>query len=333
MITIINHDYDQALYNSVAPHPMQAWQWGEARHAMGLPVIRLGEFENEQLKNVFQFTVHKIPGTPFKLGYLPRSVIPSEAVFHFLFEYGKKHNLIFIKIEPQAKAETPLPHTQYQLIKSPHPLFPEWTQVLDLTPSEEDLLKNMKQKTRYNVRLAQKKGVTVTEMSNEEGFKIFSKLYFETTDRQHYYGHTHHYHKLIWEHMQKGIAHILIGFYENTPLVAYELFSFNNKFYYPYGGSSDLHRNVMAANAIMWEAILLGKKLGATEFDMWGSLPPTYDEKDPWAGFTRFKEGYGSQFVQMIGSYDLIISPASYHAYSVAHKLRSLLLTLKKKYF
>lgn len=215
------------------------------------------------------------------------------------------------------------------LVRSPHPLFPAWTQTLDLAPSEEELLKKLKSKTRYNLRLAQKKGVTVKEESTDQGFETFSKLYFETTKRQKYHGHDYHYHKVVWQRMKKSQARILIAYFKKTPLAAYELFYFNNVLYYPYGGTSELYRNLMASNLLMWEAILLGKKLGAKKFDMWGSLPPDYDMASPWAGFTRFKEGYGTEFEEFVGSYDLKIEERMYKLYNLAYKLRHIILQLK----
>ena len=214
-------------------------------------------------------------------------------------------------------------------VKSPHPLFPSWTQILDLTKSEEELLKSFHSKTRYNIRLAEKKGVVIKEMSNKEGFEIFSKLYFDTCKRQKYFGHSPKYHKIIWESLKKDIAHILIAFYNNVPLASYELFYFKKTFYYPYGGTSIEYRNLMASNLLMWEAIKLGKKLGAEKFDMWGSLGPNYDPTDPWSGFTRFKEGYSTKFTEFIGSYDLITNKKLYHLYNLIYTMREQYLKLR----
>jgi lipid II:glycine glycyltransferase (peptidoglycan interpeptide bridge formation enzyme) len=138
------------------------------------------------------------------------------------------------------------------------------------------------------------------------------------------------YHKIIWDSLKKDIAHILIAFYDNVPLAAYELFYFKNTLYYPYGGTSLKYRNLMTSNLLMWEAIKLGKKLGAEKFDMWGSLGPNYDATDPWSGFTRFKEGYGTKFTEFIGSYDLVINKNLYHLYNLANKFREQYLKLRR---
>ena len=112
--------------------------------------------------------------------------------------------------------------------------------IRDRQKTEDQLLEAMKPKWRYNIRLAQKKGVEVKEMTSDEGFEIFSDLYFQTTNRQSYHGHDKNYHKVIFETLQRSIGHILIAFYEGIPLSAYHLFLFNNVLYYPYGGSSEM---------------------------------------------------------------------------------------------
>ncbi len=337
MIKIIENSFDQSVYNQSAHHPLQSWQWGEARRQMGIEVLRIGQFVETihelSLHSTFQITFHKIPHTNLKIGYLPRSVLPTKEVLQFLYDYAKKNAVIFIKIEPYVlKSETSNAkwevNSKYKLQISKHPLFPQWTQILNLDESEDELLQKMHSKTRYNVRLAQKKGVVVREMSTNEGFKIFSRLYFETCKRQKYFGHTLRYHQIIWEHLRKDMAHILIAYYNNIPLAAYELFRFQKKLYYPYGGSSLEYRNTMAANLLMWEAIKFGKHLGAQQFDMWGSLPPQYDPNDSWAGFTRFKEGYGGKFTEMVGSFDLIVRPGMYNLYAAADFVRSVFLKL-----
>jgi lipid II:glycine glycyltransferase (peptidoglycan interpeptide bridge formation enzyme) len=310
--------------NSFANHPMQTQEWKAAREAMGVRVEKI--IDNG---HIFQFTVHPVPYTPYSVGYLPRTVMPSGPVLKELYEFGKKNNLIFVKLEPYIKYEDsfrPSDFKNVRLIKSSHPLFPEWTQTLDLTPPEEQLFKNLKPKTRYNVRLAEKKGVVVKEVSTDEGYAIFEKLYFETCKRQHYHGHTPQYHQSIWNALKGTQAHILIAYLGEVPLAAYELLYFKNNLYYLYGGSTTAHKNVMAPNLLMWEAIKLGKKLGATTFDMWGSLPPGYSSTHSWAGFTRFKEGYATNFTHLSASFDLVINPLLYKIYNFVYKIREKLL-------
>jgi len=321
-ISFIKEPIENKGYDDKVIHPLQSYLWGKAREKMGTRVMHLTDG-----KNNYQLTLHPL-FFGYKLGYLPRSITPSTPILNFLKEWGLKNKIIFIKIEPYTeKSESKTIDPRLKI--SDHPLFPSWTQILDIDKPEEELLKNMHQKTRYNIRLAQKKGVVIKEESNDKGFKIFADLYFETCRRQKYYGHNLNYHKTVWENLKNNISHIMIAYYNNIPLAAYELFFFKKRLYYVYGGTSLLHRNVMAANLLMWESIRFGKKIGATKFDMWGSLPPGYDQSHDWAGFTRFKEGYGCKFVEMVGSYDLIVNPTLYTIYGLAHKIRSLVLKMK----
>lgn len=305
--------------NNMALHPMQTWEWGEARTAMGIQVVKM-----ESEKHVYQMTIHPIPHTPYSIGYIPRSEMPTQDALMKCYEFGKKNSLIFIKLEPYVAYDEvyKLEIKNLKFISSSHPLFPEWTQTLDLTPPEEELLKKMKPKTRYNIRLAEKKGVVIKEMSTDEGYKIFEKLYFETCERQGYRGHTPSYHQTIWNKLKDSQAHILVAFLGAVPLAAYELLLFKKTLYYLYGGSSLLHKNVMAPNLLMWESIKLGKRSGAEVFDMWGSLSPDYSNTHPWAGFTRFKEGYGTQFLHLMPSSDVVIRPILYKTYGVLHAFR-----------
>jgi len=338
MIKIIDENFNQKIFDEKAYHPLQSWAWGKARKKMGLKILRLGEFKGNQLINVYTITFHKIPFISYLIGYLPRSVVPSQKITDFLFQYGKKNKIIFIKIEPYfnksqiLNSKFQIKNKKYKIEKSPHPLFPDWTQILDITLSEEELLKNMHPKTRYNIRLAQKKGVIIKEESNIKGFEIFSKLYFETCRRQGYFGHDLKYHQIVWESLKNKIAHILIAYYQNEPLAAYQIWIYKNVAYYTYGGSSIKYRNLMGNNLLMWEAIKLAKNLGAKKFDMWGSLPPSYSSNHPWAGFTRFKQGYGGKFIKMPGSFDLIINKPLYSLYNFAFILRRFFLTILKNF-
>lgn len=126
--------------------------------------------------------------------------------------------------------------------------------------------------------------------------------------------------------MKESQGHILISFFNDIPLGAYELYHFKDRLYYVYGGSSTEQKQVMAPNLLMWEAIRFGKKRGVKTFDMWGSLSPDYPQDHPWAGFTRFKEGYGTQFTHLSQSFDIVVSPLLYKLYSLAYSIREKIL-------
>ncbi|MEK7182601.1 MAG: peptidoglycan bridge formation glycyltransferase FemA/FemB family protein [Patescibacteria group bacterium] len=320
-------------------HPLQSREWGEFREKTGVEVVRGKDLPAQA---GFQLTIHKIPYTPWSIGYLPKGPLPTKQTIDELKKIGEENRCIFIQLEPNIERfkNYDLRFKNLGLRTSIRPLFTKYNFVIDLTKSEEELLAAMHPKTRYNIRVAQKHGVTVKERTDDEAFKIYLKLYFETTKRQKYFGHTPEYHRLLWqtlnenlklkiENSDRVIPHLLIASYKGIPLTAWLLLQYKDTLYYPYGGSSEEHKNVMASNLIMWEAIKLGKKLGCKTFDLWGALSPNPDPKDPWYGFHRFKQGYGGRLVEYVGSYDLVLNPLLYWGFHLIDKLRWIVLRLR----
>lgn len=324
---------------------MQSWEWGEFRKSIGVKLLRYGLLDKSKLSQVFQLTLHKIPFTQKYVGYLPKGPFPNKDLAKALKKIGKEQNCAFIKIEPDILIENlkPVPGKTEELEignsfrKSLKPLFTRYNFILDLTKSEDQLLKNMHPKTRYNIRVAQKYKIKVEERLDDEAFEIYLKLYFETTKRQSYHGHNQTYHKKVWEILKKkDMARLLIAFYQ-TPdtgrhisLAAWMLLNFKDTLYYPYGGSSKQYPKVMAGNLLAWEAILLGKRLKLKKFDMWGALGPDANPQDPWFGFHKFKAGFGGQLVEYIGSFDLVFNWPLYLLFTVIDKLTPLKVFLLK---
>ena len=347
-------------FNKFANHPLQAWEWGDFREKTGIKVIRRGLFENKQIKNGYQMTLHQIPHTKFNIGYLPKGHLPNNDLLEDLSEIGKKYNCIFIQLEPNVEKlptnnDYQLNIDKWELPKAAHPLFTKHTLVLDLNKTEDELLKSFHPKTRYNIKIAQKHGIYIKEENDQKAFEIYWKIMEETTMRQKFYAHTKKYHQLMFQALSvknkidKNVlqAHLFIAHYNlennlptsdkkdlinnnNLPLVSWVLFTFKDTLYYPYGSSSSLYKNLMASNLMMWEAIKFGKKLNLSKFDMWGSLGENPDINDPWYGFHKFKLGYNPRLVEFIGSYDLIINKNLYQIYKIVDKLRGFYLKNKK---
>ena len=335
---------DRERYNETVDHVIQSWEWGEFRRKTGVKVIRLGKFDKDKLLQGFQLTIHAVPFTKCAIAYLPKGPVPDKQMLKALEKIGKKENCVFIKLEPniqkisnfparfalRSKAGGQFPISNFSLIPSPKPLFTKHNFLVGLTKSEEELLRDMKAKTRYNIRLAQRKGVEVKEKKDKKSFEIYIRLYFETCQRQKYFGHNRKYHRLMWETLKPaGMVRLLIASYKKEPLVAWMLLKFKDTLYYPYGGSSLKHKNFMASNLICWEAMKLGKKLGCQTFDMWGALGPDSDKSHPWYGWNRFKAGYGGKLVEYVGSYDLVLKPTMYKLFNLADQMRWKYLRLK----
>ncbi len=305
---------------------------------MGTKAIRAGGM---------QFTLHRIPVLPFHIGYCPKAA-PAKIDWEALVKAGRGHKCAAIRFdcpnvvkrfhkykkdwELIAEAEKEETLLKERCRTSPRNTFAQQTILLDLTHTKENLLMNMKSKTRYNVRYARRKGIRVENESTPQGLEKFITLQKETAARQDFLIHNKKYYQTLWETLApKEKAHILIAYYKSdpTPLSAYMFFNHEGVFYYPYGGSSEKHRSRQHSSRVMWEGILLGKRLGCTLFDMWGA---TDDRSDDWWGFTRFKLGFGGTLVEFIDSYDLVLNAPVYHTFNLAYGSFWKLVNLKQNF-
>lgn len=331
---------EKNLYDAIVQHPLQSWAWGEFRKQTGVSVERVGFFENGNLIKAFQVFFHPIPHFSVTAGYLPRGEMPDEETLASISQLGKQHNALFVKLEPNIaqKVENQSAHVAIADFLTSHgcqpgkALFTKYTFQLNTAKSEEELFAQLSSKTRYNVNLAFKKGVKIVENTTEEGMNQYLEILAETTERQGFYAHGPEYFKTMWNVLAPtGMLRIFQAMYEDQVLVSWVMFIFNGKMYYPYGASRSIHREVMASNLMMWEMIRLAQNLGCTSFDMWGSLGPEPDEKDPWFGFHRFKKGFGGDLVEFLGTYDLVLNSQMYGFYKIAEDWRWKYLRFKTK--
>lgn len=327
-------------FDRLALHPLQSWEWGDFRaQTEGVKVVRYGIFEGELLVEPVQITIHRLPGQlkvayPWSVGYCPKSGLLQAEHKEIFAQVAKQYKCTYIKCEP--KVETTHPQFHVSDLKAMgfmkgRSLFTKYNFVLDVSPSEEELLASFKQKTRYNIRVAEKRGVSVGIDNSPEAFEKYLQLTEETTERQGFYAHGREYHRKMWETLHKaGIAQLLVAKYNGEIITTWVLFRFNDTLYYPYGASTREHREVMANNLVMWEAIKLAKRWGLHYLDMWGALGPEPKLTDPWIGFHTFKSGYGARHVEYIGTWDYIAQPALYYPLIAAEWVRWKILRLRK---
>ncbi len=335
-------------YEELAAHPLQSWAWGEFKKANGAKVERLGVFQAGQLRKVWQVFFHPLPHLSWQIGYFPRAAELNARQLAAIADLAKSHRALSVLIEPNiiqfrwpnkrghlaARRDVGKPVEPLALGLQPanRPLFARHTFILNLAPSEEELLANMHPKTRYNIRLAERKGVEVREDNSPAALKIFLDLLFQTTRRQRFYLHNRQYFRQMWAVLRPaGLAHIFLAFHKGEPLAAWIVFGYKNRLYYPYGASAGAHRELMASNLLCWRIIQYGRRHGYRQFDLWGSLGPDANPDDPWYGFHRFKQGYGPDLVQFIGSWDLVLQSLGYRTYNLLNGLRWRWLHLRRK--
>jgi lipid II:glycine glycyltransferase (peptidoglycan interpeptide bridge formation enzyme) len=303
-------------------HPLQTKEWAEFRKEWGNKIV----FEKDNLV-IFS----KIPHTKFTIGTVMKGSDIARSDLAVIRKVAQENNSIFVKFEPNLLNNAKLlsKYKKLGLIEGKR-LFTPTTFWIDLTPSEDDLMKSFSSKTRYNIRLAQKHGVKVEIDNSDKAFEKYLELTVETNKRQGFYSHTPKYHKLMWKHLnqfpisnfQFPIANLLTATYKSEIISTWILFNHDGFLYYPYGASTDKHKEVMANNLMMWEAIRFGKNLKLKTFDLWG--------REEGKGFTKFKEGYNPRVVEFLGSWDLVISKPLYYLYRFAEKIRWFILRLKK---
>jgi len=309
-------------------HVVQSPQWGDFKTQYGTQAVRIGEI---------QYTKHHMPFTDKFYGYCPK-VDPTLIDFEKLHKSLEENNCVNANFDvPNVAADIQEAQKAKEIFEkngcvlSPKDQFAKSNVLLDISKSEEELLANMHNKHRYNIKYAQKQGVVVKDAQNLQDFDVFWDLYESTSVRQKYYIRPKNYYRSIWEMFKsRNMVHILATYYQDVPLASWLLFVYENVLYYPYGGSSEQHKNLHGSTYLGWETILLGKKLDCHTFDMWGAGQDPTDKNDPWSGFTNFKLKYGGKYITYMDSYDYVVNSSVYKMFGVANEFRWKVLKLIK---
>ncbi|MFZ5559901.1 MAG: lipid II:glycine glycyltransferase FemX [Patescibacteria group bacterium] len=255
---------------------------------------------------------------PFGKSYLysPRAN-PSKNFNEFLAkikEIAKQENAIFFKIEPEEEFD----FKGYGFVKS-HNIQPIKTLILDISKSEQELLNQMHYKTRYNIKLAEKRVKSQISNLKSQNFEDFWKLMQETVKRDGFKSHPKKYYRKMLEIPGVELFVALIptssGRAMTKVIAANIVVFFEKQATYLHGASDYEHRNLMAPHLLQWKQIQEAKKRGCVEYDFWG-----IDEKK-WPGVTRFKRGFGGKEVNYPGAYDLVFQPIWYKIYKIARKI------------
>jgi lipid II:glycine glycyltransferase (peptidoglycan interpeptide bridge formation enzyme) len=277
-------------------------------------------------------------GPKISIGYMPRGPmldwsdnVLRQKVFDDIQTYAREAHLLFLKIDPELRIgtgvpgreeawEDPVGETVLQEMRAVGWHFSESqvqfrnTALLALDGSEEDWLKRMKQKTRYNLRLAQRSGVVVREATPVE-FTDLYKMYAETSVRDGFVIRSQEYYLSVWQtFFDAGMLSPLVAEVEGQKVAGLMLFSFGKTAWYLYGMSTALHREKMPNYLLQWEAMRIAKQKGCQSYDLWGA-PDVFDESDSMFGVFRFKEGLGASVLRTGGAWDYVINPIGYFLY------------------
>jgi lipid II:glycine glycyltransferase (peptidoglycan interpeptide bridge formation enzyme) len=188
----------------------------------------------------------------------------------------------------------------------------------------------MKSKTRYNIRLAERKGVVVRE-GGAEDVAAFTRMMATTSERNEFGVHAPAYYERAYAAFYPGdMVRLFLATYEGQPIAGVMAFACGTRSWYAYGASSNEHRNRMPTYAVQWAAIRWAQARGCTSYDLYGV--PDEDEETLEAGFQersdglwgvyRFKRGFGGQLVRSIGAFDYAYNKPLYWLYRRALALR-----------
>jgi len=341
MMPVLNSTgWDAFLAQCDDVHILQSTAWGELKQAFGWDVERVAILDGTgSVVAGAQILFRKfLPG--LCMAYLGRGPVgpanfsPAHPSWSVLIEEidaaCKKRRAIFLKIEPDlwepldAEENFAQPHQQNPpqgFLFSDHTIQPARTLLVDICGEEQQVLARMKQKTRYNIRLAQKKGVVVTPSSD---IAAFYRLMESTGSRDAFGVHSLDYYRHVYQlFRQEDACQLLIAEFQGEPLAAVMVFAQGKRAWYFYGASSDAHRDLMPSYLVQWEAMRWARARGCELYDLWGV--PDEDEKTLEDGFMqnqaglwgvyRFKRGFGGVLRRAQGPWDRVYNPLLYSAY------------------
>jgi lipid II:glycine glycyltransferase (peptidoglycan interpeptide bridge formation enzyme) len=308
----------------------QSWQWGELQEQMQRPVRRFLVLENNEPIAAATFVKHVLLLGQYywlcpKGPVIDQNQKPKIKNQKFWKELKERLGGVFIRIEPEVPATFNFQLSTFNLRRAPKDHNPRATIVIDLTKSEDELLAKMHPKTRYNIKLAEKKELRIKNpaspagrQESREDFETVWKLFQETAKRDKFYLHPKEYYEKLL-----ALAEIrLFLAYFSQKLIAGAIVSFFGKTAsYLHGASDYDFRQLMAPYLLHWEIMRHAKKQGMEKYDFGGVAPKNSKATHPWSGITRFKQGFGGEYVEYAGSYDYVMDKMWYGIYKVARKI------------
>jgi peptidoglycan pentaglycine glycine transferase (the first glycine) len=300
-------------------HVLQSYEWGEFKKNLGWRPIRLVLEREGEVVGVGQFLAYNTAPIPGVLMYCTKGPwLPWDdkkavrAFFEGVRAVARREGAHTVKIEPevleqQKDVKDLLGEIGFH--KARYDLNLKTTLVADLSLPEEELLARMKGRTRYNVRLAARKGVEVVEPEFDEAWETFYKWMEATSERKEDYvlrRSRDYLHGVMREMHDAGQGHLFFAEHEGTPLAGMYVFTFGEKYWYMYGASSNEKRNLKPNCLLQWEVMRWARQRGLTHYDMVGvPKPEDLDESSSLWNVYKFKEGFGGEIVDSLGCFDL----------------------------
>jgi lipid II:glycine glycyltransferase (peptidoglycan interpeptide bridge formation enzyme) len=315
--------WDEALCSLPSAHVLQSWAWGEFKSRWGWTAERwLYGDEVSQPRAAIQLLRRGIPKLPMCVLYAPKGPTVADrdgyiASLEFLDRRARQQRAIWLKIDGDALNDLDWMRSQLGArgwVYSKSQVQFRNTLLTDLRHDDETLFARMKPKWRYNIRLAEKRGVSVRVITtfDKDDANVLYDLYSETGKRDGFIIRTREYYIDAWNTMR---AVAFIAQRDGEPLGAIIVFTFADRAYYFYGMSRSHGREHMPNHLLQWRAMTWARDRGCSTYDWWGA-PELLDESDSMFGVYRFKEGFGAQFAQGIGAWDFAPSRLTHRVYT-----------------
>ena len=327
MPEISSNEWAKFLTRFPDVHILQTATWGALKREFNWKVIQVISGDNYLESDCgAQILFRKLP-LGFNIAYIPRGPVGHriDRLMPDIDDLCKANRTIFLKTEFDIWEDGSYTDKEGVPIQGFHPshhdIQPPRTFVIDLTQSEDQILAGMKQKTRYNIRLAQRKGVVIRQTCDID---TFYQLMKETSVRDAFGVHTKEYYQRALELFEpSGECVLLCAEFNGQPIANIMVFSKGKRAWYFYGASSNKHRHLMAPYLLQWKAIQWAQERGCNEYDLWGV--PDYDLEYLEANFLelrgnlwgvyRFKRGFGGELRRTIGAWDRVYLPILYKLY------------------
>jgi len=294
---------------------LQSYEWGAFKSKCGWGHFVMAVEEAGEIKGGISILTRRLPLIKRTVFYAPRGPIMKKndpELFNALMDgvlvEAAKMNAVALKIDPEID-ESDSGYIQMLaskgFIRKKKQVQPRATYFLDLTRPLDELLMSFEEKTRYNIRLSEKKGVKVSEESTQTGIDNFYKLYQETCSRNNFLIHPKSYYTKLKDILiENGMANVFTAKFRGVPVASIFIFRFGERVWYMYGASANEYRNMMPNHAIHWHMIKWAKEKGYKLYDLWG-IPSNPKEGQPLYGVWRFKKGFNGELKTWIGVYDL----------------------------
>ena len=307
--------WDAMLRASPQGHLLQSWAWGEFKSRFGWRALRVAVEDGGELVAGAQILLRRLPYRC--LAYVPKGpcLDPSnekhvDLLWTAVHRVARAHGAIALKVEPECEDGADDGWLLGQGFRpSTQTIQPRRTIIVDLDEDDDRILARMKSMTRYNVRLASRRGIEVCPGSEADLSKFYD-LMKVTGQRDRFAVHSAEYYRTAWQLLaDRGHGVLLVARYGDELVAGIMVFSFGSSAYYFYGASANEHRNRMPNHALQWAAMRWAKERGCRHYDLWGI--PDVEPGSPTAALTgvqRFKEGFGGRVVRYIGAYDRVYS-------------------------